>query len=97
MRQSITAIYEDGVLKPLSPLDLRERQEVRLEVVSDDPAEPVEAALRLLQAARQLTRPSGTTGASQMTKDEIKTLAEKLGQVPGRPLSEIIIEDRGEL
>ncbi len=97
MRQIITAIYEDGVLKPLSPLDLRERQEVRLEVVSDDPAEPVEAALRLLQAARQLTRPSGTAGASRMTEAEIKTLAEKLGQVPGRPLSEIIIEDRGEL
>ncbi len=55
MRQTFTAIYEDGVLKPLEPVDLRERQRVRLEVLSEDAAEPIEAALHLLEAAGQLS------------------------------------------
>ncbi len=96
MRQTITAIYEDGVLKPLHPLELQERQQVRLEVVSEEPGESVEAALRLLEKAGQLTRPSGATDLDPVTEEELRTLAERLGQAPGKPLSEIIIEDRGE-
>jgi predicted DNA-binding antitoxin AbrB/MazE fold protein len=33
--QHIHAIYEDGVLKPLEPLDLAEHQRVRLSVTAD--------------------------------------------------------------
>lgn len=35
----IQAIYEDGVLKPLEPLELTERQivQIRIEVISDGP------------------------------------------------------------
>ena len=35
MLQSVEAIYEDGVLKPLEPLQLAEHQRVRVSVSSD--------------------------------------------------------------
>lgn len=38
MSQHIHAIYEDGVLKPLEPLNLAEHQHVRVSVSADAPA-----------------------------------------------------------
>lgn len=35
MSQLIRAIYEDGVLKPLEPLDLREHQRVRVTIAAE--------------------------------------------------------------
>jgi len=32
MSKNIEAVYEDGVLKPLSPLDLKEHEKVRISV-----------------------------------------------------------------
>ena len=33
MTEIITAVYENGVLRPLSPLSLREHQTVRIQVL----------------------------------------------------------------
>jgi len=38
LSQQIHAIYEDGVLKPLEPLNLVEHQHVRVSVSADSPA-----------------------------------------------------------
>ncbi len=36
MKQLISAIYEDGVLRPLNPVDLEEQQQVRLRILVED-------------------------------------------------------------
>jgi len=33
MKEDITVVYEDGVLKPLTPIDFKEHQQVDLKVV----------------------------------------------------------------
>jgi predicted DNA-binding antitoxin AbrB/MazE fold protein len=35
MTETITAIYEKGVLRPLEPLNLREKQRVHIQILSD--------------------------------------------------------------
>lgn len=40
MSQNIQAIYEDGVLKPLSPLDLKEHERVQVSVSPITQANP---------------------------------------------------------
>jgi predicted DNA-binding antitoxin AbrB/MazE fold protein len=45
---SVEAIYEDGVLKPLTPLNLAEKQTVRLEIaVEQDAAQPERNIVKL--------------------------------------------------
>ena len=36
MSEIITAVYERGALRPLTPLKLREHQRVRIQVVAED-------------------------------------------------------------
>ena len=97
--ETVTAVYEKGVLRPLEPLDLEERQMVRIHVVPEVPQEDEgEEMIRLLVAAG-LMRPRqqrGTPPPDPVSKEERRELAERLGRAPGKPLSEIVIEDRGE-
>ena len=59
MSEIVTAVYENGLLRPLTPLKLRERQTIRLQVLEEEPVDEVEEALRPLVAAGKLTLPSG--------------------------------------
>ena len=47
--EPISAIYEDGVLKPSQPLMLRERQEVTILVLDEETATGDDARLRAMQ------------------------------------------------
>lgn len=96
MAEIVTAIYEKGVLRPLRPLDLQEHQTVQLQVMPQAPTEnETEAALRKLVEAGILTLPPGHSDVAPMSEKERRDLANRLGRAPGKPLSEIIIEDRG--
>ena len=95
----VMAVYEKGMLRPLQPLNLREQQRVRIQVVPEDLAEAeneYEAAIRVLVAEGLLTPPPGCSDVPPMSEQERRELADRLGRAPGKPLSEIIIEDRGE-
>ena len=97
MAETVQAIYEKGVLRPLRPLGLRERQLVRIQVQPEEipPDEnEAEAAIRALVAAGRLTPPSGQSQVVPIPDEEYEELADRLGQAPGKPLSEIIIEGR---
>ena len=95
----VTAVYEQGVLRPLQPLDLEERQMVRIQVVPETVAEDEgEEMIRLLVAAG-LMRPrpkKGTPPPDPVSEEERLRLADIMGNAPGKPLSEIIIEERGD-
>ncbi len=48
MSQIIDAIYEEGVLKPLEPLNLKERSKVQLQIlIKDDRRQQAEEILKL--------------------------------------------------
>ena len=99
MAEIVTAVYENGMLRPLQPLNLRERQTVRLQIVPEEPAEDEnedEAAIRILVEAGLLTPPPRRSDVDPVSEQERRELADRLGRAPGKPLSEIIIEDRGE-
>ena len=51
MTTTIEAIYENGVLRPLSPLSLPEGQHVQVSVASDEPAQPQDVASILREIA----------------------------------------------
>lgn len=98
MSEIITAVYENGVLRPLSPLTLRKGQKVRLRVLPKLPqANEIEGALQPLIDAGQLTPPSGRGDVEPVSEQARRELTERLKAYPGKPLSEIIIEDRGSV
>jgi hypothetical protein len=72
---------------------------VRIQVVPETVAEDEgEEMIRLLVAAG-LMRPrpkKGTPPPDPVSEEERRELAERLGRAPGKPLSEIVIKDRGE-
>jgi hypothetical protein len=86
MTETITAIYEKGMLRPLQPLNLEETNDEG------------EAAIRILVEAGLMRPPDRVTPIppDPVPQEERLALAERLSQAPGRPLSEIVIEDRGE-
>jgi len=94
----ITAVYEKGLLRPLTPLNLTDQQTVRLQVLpADTPLEDEgAAAVRVLVAAGLMRPRPETIPPAPMSDAERRELADQLGRLPGKPLSEIIIEDRGE-
>jgi predicted DNA-binding antitoxin AbrB/MazE fold protein len=99
MTETITAVYEKGVLRPLQPLNLREQQRVRIQVMPEETVEDErEITIRILVEAgllRPRPRPS-TIPPDPIPAKERQALADRSGQVPGQTASEMVIEDRGE-
>ena len=99
MGEMITAVYEKGALRPLTPLKLREHQRVRIQVVTEDASEEDEReqVINILVAAGLVQpKPKGPVPPDPVSAEERQRLAELLGGAPGKPLSEIVIEERGE-
>ena len=104
MIETVTAVYEKGMLRPLQPLNLRERQTVRIQIMPEEPAKPEEPADEVEQIIQSLVasglmhpRPKrGGPPPDPVSEKERRRLADIMGQSPGKPLSEIIIEERGE-
>jgi predicted DNA-binding antitoxin AbrB/MazE fold protein len=94
---TVTAVYKDGMLRPVQPLGLRENQRVRIQIVRDEAENEAETAIRKLIEAGLLTPPQGQSDVPEKSEEQRQALADRLGRVPGKPLSEIIVEDRGEL
>jgi predicted DNA-binding antitoxin AbrB/MazE fold protein len=69
MTQTITATFEDGVLKPTQPLDLPERVQVRLTV------ELVKSALHLEWDAHKEERLAALEALFRMAKPHSEHLA----------------------
>jgi predicted DNA-binding antitoxin AbrB/MazE fold protein len=99
MTEIVTAIYEDGILRPTHPLNLRERQTVRIQVLPDEPTDAENELEQIIQSLVQegkLTPPPGHSDVEPMSDQERRELADQMGRAPGKPLSEIIVEERGE-
>jgi predicted DNA-binding antitoxin AbrB/MazE fold protein len=93
----ITAVFENGVLRPLSPLTLGEGQQVRLQVLPELSIAEDELAIALqpLVTSGLLINPPSNSQVSDVSEAELRQMVESL-KSDEKPLSEIIIEDRGE-
>ena len=103
MMEIVTAVYEKGMLRPLQPLNLRERQRVRIRVlpeapdVSEEPEDDTDALIQRLVAKDLMRpRPRGPIPPDPVSAEDRKALADRLGRAPGKSASEMVIEDRGE-
>lgn len=96
MNQPITAIYEGGVLRPLKPLRLDERQEVLIQIIPASGNDEVDRITSDLVLAGELTLPSPVNDIDSITDEELVELAKQVAESMDKPLSEIIIEERGE-
>jgi predicted DNA-binding antitoxin AbrB/MazE fold protein len=96
--ETITAVYEKGILRPLQPLNLREQQRVRIQVLPEETEDEGEVAIRILVEAGLMRPPDREMPPppDPVSQEERRALAARLAQAPGKRLSEIVIEDRGE-
>ena len=96
MSEILTAVYEKGLLRPLGPVSLRERQRVQLRILPDEPEDEAELIIRKLANAGVLTLPPGYSSVKPTSEQERLALANRLGRIPGKPLSQVIMEERGD-
>ena len=99
MSEIVTAVHENGVLRLMSPVTLHEGQKVRILVLPElpEPTSELERVLQPLIDAGKLT-PSPLRGTVEPVSEAARRQrTERLKVYSGKPLSEIIIEDRGQL
>ncbi len=68
---------------------------MRLQVLTFEPAADVQQVIQSLVEEGVVTPPPHRDDIEPVSEEARWELAQKLGQCPGKPLSEIIIEDRG--
>jgi predicted DNA-binding antitoxin AbrB/MazE fold protein len=95
MPEIITAVYENGVLRPLNPLSLQEHQTVRIQVVTEEPAMDAKQIIQSLVASGLVSPPPHRGEVEPVSEEAWCELTQRLEASPCRPLSEIIIEERG--
>ncbi len=95
MPQSIIAIYEHGLLRPLEPLTLPENRKVRIQIVPEPVVDKADEIIQFLVKMGVLTPPSNPSKSSSISKAERRKLADALAKNAKQTLSEIVIEDRG--
>jgi predicted DNA-binding antitoxin AbrB/MazE fold protein len=96
MDHTITAIYENGVLRLLDPLNLPEHAKVHISITPLPEPADAEAHRRqmreaLVAAGLVLPQPAALQG-QPLSEQERDELARRIPA--GRPLSEMIIEER---
>jgi predicted DNA-binding antitoxin AbrB/MazE fold protein len=96
MTNPITAIYENGVLRPLTPLELPEHAQVQIYVQPAPPADRQEHRRQVHAAlvAAGLSQPNADAvqPANALSTAEREQLARRFATE--RPLSDLIIEER---
>lgn len=101
MNQTITAIYANGVLHPLTPLELEDQTQVELEVrsVKSAKSEPHDERRQIIEALAQAGLLANTPALYPYPEEPVSEQEEEeLAQLFAgeKPLSEIIIEEREE-
>ena len=87
MALQVDAVYENGVLRPLQPLDLREHEQVVVSVVKATPSRSNLAVEYVEKLKKELTDSEPAPGLEDVRK--------RLAKIPGSMAAEIIAE-RGD-
>ena len=96
---TITAIYENGVLRPLTPLTLPEHAQVQIQVQAAPSEKEADSHRRrvheaLVAAGLSLPTPPDLPNAHLLSAERREELAKILGA--SGPLSDLIIQERRE-
>ncbi len=94
-QQTVTAIYQNGVLRPLDSLDLPENSEVELNVKIIESKPDSRTAIAELLIQKGLSRRKEAVEPKQNLSSEERNRLAKIFSAP-RPLGEIISEEREE-
>ena len=93
MGTQATAIYENGVLRLLTPVSLPERTRVRVQILSEEgPEDDLHRAEAALVAAGLVKPPSPQHGLKTVSRARRAELAHLYAE--GGPLSQVIISER---
>ncbi|MEG5045628.1 antitoxin family protein [Microcoleus sp. B4-C1] len=99
MPETITAVYENGVFRPLSPLSLNDGETVEITIVAEVLPEELkgdrEKSIKLMDLRKLMGLPTKQFKLDAAAEQKRRELFEKLKGRVGKPLSEIVIEDRG--
>jgi predicted DNA-binding antitoxin AbrB/MazE fold protein len=102
MPETITAIYENGVLRPLNPLSLNDGETVEITIVAEVSQEELKgdrekSMMRMFVGGMRLPKKQGKLDRAELIKraQQWRELMQKMEPLPGKPLSEMVIEDRG--
>lgn len=103
MQETITAVYENGVFRPLNAVSFQDGETVQIKIVTEVSPEELkddrEKAIKLMdeRGLVRLPKKQGKLDPIELARREEKwrELFEELKGRPGTPVSEIVIEDRG--
>jgi predicted DNA-binding antitoxin AbrB/MazE fold protein len=103
MPETIAAVYENGVFRPLSSVSFKDGETVQIQIVAEESSEELKAdrekAMKLMDVRGLVRFPKkqNKLDRAELIKREQqwRELMKKMEPLPGKPLSEIIIEDRG--
>lgn len=73
MSETITAIYENGIFKPLQDVKLHDRQKVKLEIITEDETALVESQKKALLDLAGI----GTSGLKDVARKHDEYLYQK--------------------
>ena len=99
MAETVTAVYEHGVLRPLTPLHVPEHSQVEIEIRTIHSAPDVQARREQVRAALDaagILAPVAPSAMLPLSETERAALAEQLAVPGATPPSQIIVEDRDE-
>ncbi len=99
MAEIVRAVYEQGILRPLTPLDLPEHSQVEIEVRTiPGTLEPhvLREQVRAALDAAGILAPVTSADLPPLSETERAALADRLAVRDAKPLSRIIMDDRGE-
>ena len=94
-QQIVTAIYQNGVLRPLVSLDLPENSEVELNVKIIESKQDLREEISELLVQKGLSLPKKKTEPKQNLSPEERERLAEIFSAP-QPLGELISEDREE-
>jgi predicted DNA-binding antitoxin AbrB/MazE fold protein len=94
MSETITAIYEGGILRPLVPLHLPEHAQVQVRIITrrQDSRGERQRVREALLAAGIIHRRPAVDLTSMVSEEELAAAANALGKAG--PLSELILAER---
>ena len=103
MSEIINAVYENGVLRPIEPISLSEGEKVRVQIVPETPVEePQTEREKISQFLRDRGLSTWEPKGPKMDREEFlrqdklfRERVKNMKPLPGKPLSEEIIEGRG--